>query len=142
MADSPRIAAGRSFLMNETTIGRRAATWLPISIVAWLDASYEGGWGQFVIDGSRRIGDNMTRFVFSTNGPIALATIHGATSGIDDDGTTWESNSVSYVYCAIPGGRPRFTFDLSSRDNCAVADAPAIDNMSEFKSFVRTRWSD
>lgn len=46
------------------------------------------------------------------------------------------------VYCAIPGGRPRFMLRPDSQHDCAVDGAPAMESHRDFVKFVKMRWAD
>ena len=66
-----------------------------------------------------------TKIRFERNPMMALAHLPGSTA---------------QVYCALPGGTPRFTFGAPY--DYTVDNAPACDTFADFKAFVSERFAD
>lgn len=48
----------------------------------------------------------------------------------------------AYVFCAIPGGRPFFSFDAEGRNNTSIVNAPQCETHRDFVKFVNERFGD
>ena len=72
----------------------------------------------------------MTKIRFERNAMMSLAHL------------TAEDGGKSFIFCAVPGGKPTFTFDLASKNAFPVADGPTCETHKEFEAFVRERFGD